>query len=402
MNAAKKAGLWLAYLLLVIPLQGVPTFAAIILNSSLSISGEYTDNLFFTEQDKKSDVATIVTPTFNIDFTSRNVVLNIEYSGSAVFYSQNPEADGYFQSLSFNIDFPGLNHQFRGLEVRIIERVSYSPELGAYSFGSQTLTFEERFNQVLLEGEGIQGKRTDTFRNFAGIVLSYSWSQNFVTTTSYTNILTRYAGPVPEDTDINVVAMDGTYRYQASSRTEWMARYGISSTIGEQENDLFHQMSVSVLHQVTRLVAVNGQIGVSLVEGESPAMLLGAGITKAYREGRLSLQYTSNVVVGLGVIEGLVRRHSVVGEATRSLGARTTSYIQVGYVSNQSFQVNRIDITSYTTQTGVTTQFLSWLHGNLSYTYLKQQAQGTFGQDGERNVVNISLTASAPPFRILN
>ncbi len=399
-----KKGLWvLFFLVFVVSFPVGLSQAAVILNSSLSISGEYTDNLFFSETDKKSDFSTIVSPAMKIDFTSRHVTLNVGYRGSAIFYSQNSQADGYFQSLAFDIDFPGLNRQIRGLKVKFIERVSFSPELNAYSFGDPNLTQEERFSQVLQEGEGIQGDRVDTFRNVAGVELSYSWTQNFETTATYTNVITRYSGSAIEDTEVNVTTLDGTYHYQVTSRTEWKARYGVAASFGDnQERDaLIHQVSVGVEHQVTRLLSVNGDIGVSFVEGESPEMLFEAGITKRYRKGILSLQYTSNVVAGLGVIQGAVRRESVVGEATRSIGEVTTSYLQVGYANNRSFEANRIDVSTYTVQTGVSTRLLSWLQGMISYSYLKQRDQGNFSENGVRNVINISLTASAPAMRLI-
>jgi hypothetical protein len=57
--------------------------------------------------------------------------------------------------------------------------------------------------------------------------------------------------------------------------------------------------------------------------------------------------------------------------------------------------------TTYTGSAGVTLRLLSWLTGGLSYSYLNQQSLGSVGEDGDRNTVMLTLTASAPTRRIV-
>ena len=368
---------------------------AVILTSSFSILERYNDNLFFSDQDKRSDFTTVLSPSLSIAITSKNATLTIGYHGSAQFHSQNPEADGYFQSLSFDIDLPILNRQIRGLEVNVTEKISYSPELPAYSFRSEETEtdVDERFDQVLLEGEGVQqAGRVNTFRNHAGISLRYPWSQNFSTSASYANVITRYSGGELEDTEVNNGSAEARYRYPMSLRTEWTSSYGY---------DLFHQINTGVSHRLTHLVSVSGSVGVSFIEGESPKTNLGAGISKRYKTGSLNLRYSSNLVTGLGVIRGVTRRQSVVGSATRVLGQRISSSVQLGYASNRSFEGNEVDVATYTARAGLYIRLLSWLNGSLNYAYLNQQSKGNLGEDGERNVVSFALTAVGPSWRII-
>lgn len=364
---------------------------------------------FFTEKDRKSDFTTVLSPALNLAFTSKNMTLSVGYRGSAQFYSEHPEADGYFQSLSFNIDLPILNRQIRGLEVKVFETASYSPELPAYSFGNDETDTEadERFNQVLLEGEGVQQSgRVDTFRNRAGISLRYPFWKNFSVHASYTNVITRYSGNEFDNTVVHVVDFGGDFSkslHWPTKRTEWTVSYDSSLAISDDDDDTdwVHRLNFGVQHLLSRLLTANGGLGIAFPEGESPQLTLSAGISKRYKTGDMNLRYTSNVATGIGVIRGLTRRQSVIGTATRALSQRISSFIQAGYVSNRSFEGNQVNVASYTAGTGLSMRLLSWLNGSLNYSYLNQQSEGNLGEDGERNVASITFTAVGPSWRMM-
>ncbi len=281
----KETVAWIVFFSLFLVGLGNEVNAAVILSPSFSISERYNDNLFFTETDRKSDFTTVISPALNLAFTSRNVHLTMGYRGSAEFHSKNPKADGYFQSLSFDIDLPALNRQIRGLEVSVTENISYSPELPAFSFGSREadIVIEERFDRVLLAGEGVQTGRVDTFRNRAGLSVRYAWSRNFNTTASYTSVITRYSGSDLEDNEVNTGSFDATYSDQTSPRTKWTSRYGLSIASSDnadsnRNEDLIQQIALEVAHRVTHFLSVSGDIGTSFVEGESPRLPFGASI----------------------------------------------------------------------------------------------------------------------------
>ncbi len=402
---------------------------AVIFTPSFSLAEQYNDNLFFSDQDKQADFATVLSPSLSMAVTSKNATLTIGYHGSAQFHSQHTEADGYFQSLSFDIDLPILNRQIRGLEVKVTEEISYSPELPGFSFGSggTGTDIDENFNQVLLEGEGVQQPgRVDTFRNLAGISLRYFWTKHFSTSSSYTNVITRYSGDELEDTTVHSSTAGARYDYHVSSRTVWTSNYGLSVATFGEGREMIHQINTGVVHRLsalvtvtgnaglssvedgfpgfdrlTQLIAVNGNTGALFVKGASPGANVAAGISKRYKRGRFNLQYDRNLVTGLGVIRGLTRRQSLIGNASHVLEERIESSVQVGYASNKSFEGNEVDVATYTAEASLIVRFFSWLDGTLSYTYLNQRSKGEQGRDGERNVVSFSLKAIGPSWRMI-
>jgi len=376
--------------------------AALIFGSSLSLSEAYNDNLFFTEQNRKSDFMTALSPAMSLAYTSRNVGLSVAYQGTAQFHSQNPEADGYFQSLSFNIDLPFLNRQIKGVEVRIEEQASYSPELPAFSFRGETEAERDaRFDRVLQQGEGIQRSgRVNTFRNLAGLTLSYDWTPRFDTSVTYRNIIIRYSGDDFEDSETNNASFNARYHDRFSSRTSWNARYGLSAGL-DGESDLLHSLNLGIEHQITHLLSASGSIGTSFVSGESPDLNLGAGLSKRYRGGSINLRYSRTAVRGLGVIRGVARRESLLLSAGRTLLERLSGSLQAVYVRNKSLDSNGVNAETYSASAGLSMRLLAWLNGSLSYAYLQQVSEGSLGEDASRNLVSFTLTAVGPSWRIM-
>jgi len=375
--------------------------AAVLLNSSISLAENYNSNLFFTAENQKSDFTTVLSPALDLSYTAKNVRISLGYQGSAQLHSKHSETDGYFQSLSFDIDLPFLNRQINGLEVQIKENVSYSPELPAFSFGEGGEEGTRSFDQVFLGGEGIQQSgRVNTFRNISGIILRYPWSQNFSTSGSYTNVITRYSGNDFEDSDINNVSSSAIYSSPLSSRTSWTLRYSVSSSL-DDTRDLVHQVSLAGKHQITHLVLASANIGVYFVDGQAPNLSSGASLSKRYKSGRLNMRYSDDVVRGLGVIQGANRRQSLILSASWAFLERVSTSIQFGYVKNKSFEGDSINVSAYTAEAGLSTRFLSWLSGSLRYSYLQQESDGNIGIDAERSFVSLSLTANSSPWRIM-
>jgi len=379
--------------------------AAIILNSSFSISEDYNDNLFFTAANKESDFTTTLSPFLSIGYTSKNVSATIGYQGSAQFHADNPTEDEYFQSLSIDLDLPILNRQSRGVTVQVTEDVSYSPELPGVSFHSEDDPpgLRRPGNVREQQGTGVQLNRTDTFENRAGLLVSYDWTERFNLASSYTNVITRYSGSALEDREAHQTTFDAVYRYPYSQRTEWTGQYGTNYTTSNNEQDkLQHSLLLGVTRHMTELVTASGTAGVSFVEEESPQYTLTTGITKRTQTGSLSLQYSNTISTGLGIVRSVTRDETVRGHIIQNLNDKLSSYLDASYTSKESLSGNEIDATTIAGGAGLSARFLKWLEGRLSYSYLKQDTESgtSLGEDGERNVYMITLTAIAPTWKI--
>ncbi len=388
---------------------------AVIFRSSLSVSGVYTDNLFFASVDKKPDFTSIVSPAFNLAFSSRDVIFSVGYKGLAQFQSQNPEADGYFQSLSINLDLPVLNRQIRGVKVTVTEDISFSPELPGFSFGADPAEAGKtnptqtagRTNQAGPGGQlsqGVQLARTDTFRNKAGITFEYPWTKRFASAASYTNIITRFSGSAFQDRDIHHVTGGGVYQYPYSGRTTWSGSANVavaSGDVADAKKAIIYNAELGATHKLSRLTTTAGKIGVAFPQGRSPNFIMSADISRLLKNGALSLRYVNRIATGLGIITSVTRRERIIGNVTQQLGKRSSLYIRAAYASTASLSGNEVSLSSVTAGSGVFVRLLEWLNGSINYSYFKQSSSGMLGRNGERHSVGFTLSAIAPPWRIL-
>lgn len=361
---------------------------AVNFGSSLSVSEGYNDNLFFTERNRVADSTTSIGPSLNLKYNSRNLALSGIYRGTAELHVRHPDANRYTQSASLSLGGPLLSGQAKGVEVRITEDVSYAPEIPAYSW-----------NGLGGGNAGIQLQRTDTLVNRAGMELEYTWSPLLKSTLSYLNTLARYRGSVLNDSVNHHAGMAG--KYQWSPRTQWTASYAASVTVFKQNDEVWvHRITLGTEHQIAPSLSSDMSIGAAFFHNESPRMTLGAGLSERYQSGRLSLRYDDNIATGLGLTTMPAVNQRVTGQATRALGPNASAYLRFAYGSNRSFNGEKLKISTYTAETGLDIRLLSWLSGNLGYSYLNQQSQTNLGQDGRRNQVILTLTAGSPSWKI--
>ncbi len=396
--------IWAILLLLVI---GFPfeINAAVILDSSFSLSENYNDNIFFSETNQDAGFVSTISPSLKLAYSSKNVSLSMRYTASAQFYSYSSAEDSLFHSLSFDLDIPFLNRRIKGVEVRVIEEMSFSPGLPAVALGGgeDQASLERRRELPQGTGQGIQLGKTDTFQNQAGILLLYDWSTRFTLTSSYINVITRFSGEQFEDRNAHQTKLGGVYRYDLSTRTAWTGSYGAAWTTGDGNDQLIHSLQTGLDHRLSKLVTVRGEVGVSFFEGESLEPTFSGEIFKRYQSGNMSLRYSRGVSTGLGVVRSVTRSQSIVGSASRRLSERIDSYLEANYSTNKSVSGNEVDLTILSGEVGMSVLLLEWLSAGFNYSHLRQDSNSVsvLGGDGERNVVSVTLTAVAPPWRII-
>ena len=77
-------------------------------------------------------------------------------------------------------------------------------------------------------------------------------------------------------------------------------------------------------------------------------------------------------------------------------------FIQFGYGRNRSLAGTTIALDTYQARGGVNITLLDWLTGVATYTYINQDSSGLFGQTAQSNQVFVGLSATAPPWKILD
>lgn len=401
----------LLYSFLFIFVLSGPLQAAIVVDSSLSVSESYDDNIFFENQNEKDDLVSAVSPALSVTYTGKNLNLSIGYRGRALFYAENADENDFFHTLSIDLDLPFLNRQIRGVEVQVIEEMSFSPELPGFSFigggDEKARARAQRLPQGA--GQGVQLQKTDTFQNQAGLSLSYDWTERFNTTGEYTNVITRFSDNQFEDREVNLSKFDALYRYPFSLSTTLTNTYDLAVTTGNGGEQVIHTLHFLLGHRMSPTFSATAGIGTAYIKNnKSPEPTFSASLEKLFQRGSLVIQYTNNIASGVGVIRRVTRREALVGNANYGLGEYTQVYVQGSYSSTQSLSdsdgIDEIDVISYTASAGISTQFLSWLTGRLNYSYLRQDARGnanTFGRGGERNLISVQFTASNPRWRII-
>ena len=106
--------------------------ARTLLNSSVSVGGIWVDNLFFTETDKVDSFGVTVGPQVNLNYTSPDLILGLTYFGVGQIFPDQTGANRYIQSASTFLDLPFLTKRIKGLEVRLIENITFTPSLDGF------------------------------------------------------------------------------------------------------------------------------------------------------------------------------------------------------------------------------------------------------------------------------
>lgn len=401
MNRAKWCftALWLAWVVIGF---SVETEAAMTLTPSLSVSEKHNDNLFFTETNIDGDSSTSISPSARLTYEGKYLTLSGRYQGKLEYFSSHRELNGYSQGASFDLNLPFLLHIAKGLDIRITEAIIYSPELPAFSF-------EEQPQET---NEGIQVPRTDTVRNRAGATISYIWTPKFSTALSYSNLIVGY----PTNPDLQEpIVHDSSLQigYKSSASTQWNLSYGLSITDYQTARNavsdvLIHRVTIGVGHQFSSTLSVNGNVGMarevptSPSEDELTSAIFDISFSRDYNSGRFTLGYSNSVGTGSGLTSSVTLSQRAFFRATETLDRSISVFAQMGFGRNTSIpDKSELFVFSYEVDTGVNLAIFSWLGSSLSYSYAFQDAKGSLGSTGERNTVMLTLTATAPEWRIM-
>ncbi|MCH6557729.1 MAG: hypothetical protein IH803_05880 [Nitrospirae bacterium] len=371
----------------------------------------------FTETNKEEDFGTFVSPRLKLTYESRAVVISGTYRGTAQFFVNNSQENAYAQHSNFSFDFPGLTKRYKGLELELIESFNFSPQLQAFSFagepgeaagiaGMGQTEESETAPEPRQSNQGLFTRRSDAFQNLAGFNLTYAWTRRISPSLSYRNRLLLFASEEFRDSVSHVV--NSGLGYQWTPRTQFRISYGATVTdfqAGDtsQPSDSFvsHRATIGARHQFSRTLAFSGDIGTSTTESET-RFIGNLRLNKTYTGGTASLRLDQFVGSGGGLAAAATLSQSVVGTIDHTLARRLSGFLLLGFARNESLTTDEIDILTYQATAGLRVRLLSWLNGNVSYSYINQESNGLLGAGAERNTVFIGLTAIALPWRIVN
>ncbi len=76
--------------------------------------------------------------------------------------------------------------------------------------------------------------------------------------------------------------------------------------------------------------------------------------------------------------------------------------LNVGLARSDPLNTDEIDILSLQVGATLQVQFLRWLAGSATYSYVNQNSDGPSGEDAQRNTLLIGLSAIALPWKIMD
>jgi hypothetical protein len=414
--------------------------AALTLSSSFNVTQTYTDNLFFNDNNKKSDFGTAFGPNFGLQYDNPDIVIGGIYSGRFIALVENFDESRYVQNANIILDLPFLDKQYKGLTVTIDESMNFTPQLDAFAFTGAQNALTPANNQDLRQqaGQGTGGsqqgtggsqgvftRRTNSFFNNAGLTLTYAWLPSISPSLNYTNQYRTFSSNNLQDSLTHSVTL--TLPYQVSTRTTVFASHTYRQTnyIGSNSNGsadkfLSHSPQVGISYSFTPLVTGSISAGASANKTKGGTQSAGsttgqnnlsdkwqtnaigsASINKTYQKGSIGLNFNSTIGGGGGVTSQASRSRVLTGNINHQLSQRMNAFGSIGYAQNKSTTGNSLDVDTIIIQTGLGYVFTPWLSGNLNYSHIDQNSKSSVGRDVQVNQVFLGLTAIADPWVLM-
>lgn len=381
--------------------------AQLTVNSALSVSERYNNNLYLSQTDPIGDLTTVVSPRVDLTLDQRSFQGVLRYQASGEWYHQRSEQNRLSHLAELEAGFKGLERLIRGLDVRLTASYSLAGELPGTSLSGQPV----------LE-TGVLLPQTDTTAWSGTMTAGYSWTRRVETRLAYAFRGTRFeafnlvaAGDVvgttpallvnPYNSAIHDVTLELRYRLsQATTLTlnpGWTAvRVDPVETTPPTPTDTLvtGRLTVGAEYTSGPTFTFNGRIGVLMIEDDQTRLALDVGLQRSWTRGSLSLSAGQGSGAGGGVTGTPSVTRWLGADVSQSLGIKTQASFGLDFARNASLTIR---VVTYGANAGLSRELVRWLTGRLDYTYLVQRSDGV-ALDGERHVVTVTLMATAPPW----
>lgn len=419
-----------------------PSHAVLDLTASLSVSEQYTDNLFFTFANKQDDFGTFVTPRFTLTFRNKYIELGGTYAANGRFYVNNTQANTFANGTNFNIDLPFLNRISKRLHVRINESLNFTPEqpgfsgnssrflrggggstgfggggagaaaAGAGGAGVGGLGSIGGLAGNSLNNGGIFTRRTSSIQNRGRIGVIYHFNPRWDGNIQYSNTLRRFSSSQLQDSITH--AIQPGLSFQFSDTTSLSADYRLRFTEFSGNNNsssnpqapggggssTSQSLNFGVDHQWQPTIPIQVSVGATVSKtrvGTTRLNFTGGGsIYKLVPDGEIGLRVNQQIGSGGGVAASTTIRQRVVLTASKSFTRLINGFLQFGYSRNRSLAGRAIATDTYQFRGGVNYMLLEWLSAGVTYSYRNQDSSGQFGRTAQSNSIFLGLTAITP------
>lgn len=353
---------------------------------SISLKGEYTDNLMFSSTNPLETFVGTITPALDLGYRSERLDSGLKLTWNGLIYSNAEELNA-------------LEQKYAGrLKYRLLPGLSLSTD-AAYAHES----------------------RPDREIESTGLATSYrSHRQTYGLGADYTlNELTTITGSYGYDQiDYSTGRLASSRTHQANLILTRNLEQQLSSTsgrliLGYSHSDYqtqtmdSHTLAVGLSRQLHELWNLSGELGVRYTAADFSSggsrdnwgwiANLSLGYQDEMNSG--SLTFSRSVQSALGRV-GATERTSVTGRASRRFNYELSGNLSLGYHLNQSdniFSSDTIDEDTVVVNPSVTYAFNRDLNleGGYRYTFV---ANNTTSSDASKHSIWVGLTSRFPLF----
>lgn len=371
------------------------TFGApLSLQSSVSTSFSYDDNIYLSRTSPVGDLATTLSPRVDLVFDQQAIQGSLRYQATGEWYQQRRTENRLSHQAEADVSLKALQRLTRGGDVRVTGSYSRAGQLPGTSLGDTPI---EPGGEVLLP-------RMETTQGRGGVTGAYAWTRRLESRLAYTFTSTTYDSRDARDSVTHDATVPLRYRLSRSTTITlspgWSAiRVDPAAGAPAADTRVTTRLSAGAEYAAGSTWTSRGQVGVTIVEDDQRRLVLDGDLQRRVKQGQVAFSGGQEIGAGGGVTEtaSLVQRLGM--NVSQALGAKTQMSLRLDYSRNVSLptgsSVSPTRIQTYTASLGAGYQLLRWLTGRVGYSYLVQDSIG-IAVDGKRHVVTVAFTANVP------
>jgi polysaccharide biosynthesis protein VpsM len=379
----------------------------------LSVAGYYTDNVFYTQNNKKSDFALIISPGIwlavpriyeklvNIETT------NISPGGFSSSKSSQETFKRYQLYLFYNADFErfskfssanAVSHKVQGLLQYNLKNGLSLELMDQYTISQDT------------RGTGITNELDKYTNNLANITLSYDISHRVKVRADYSNFLVDYTAARNNFRDRSDNAVSGYIFYKIRPKTSLFAQYelvDIAYKIDDWQNSKEHHLFGGIQWNITAKSKGNVKAGYGTKEFTDLTLKKASDFVM---EAQVDYSFTPKTSINLNASRRTTETNvagtdyvlsnqitlgymqKLTGKITGDINLTYSRDDHKGKVTNDKQTGNLID-KYYKAAFALRYKFKAWLHVDLGYIFDKRVSN--FSEfDYRANIFFLRLTGA--------
>lgn len=245
---------------------------------------------------------------------------------------------------------------------------------------------------------GIITRRSESYRNSAGISISIQPTDLFSVILGYNNQLTEYKNASFFDSRTDEFSSSFNYKLYYRDTFSIGYRHRINTVEGENLAKT-HTIFVGGTHQASEELTVSASGGLTIInvgERTEEDAYISFNLAKTFKNASLNIGYRADVATSVWSRE-VILNQGINLSLSNNITNKFNTTISGGYATSKSLSLGYVDVVSYNARLSLGYTFSPRVSGGIVYSFSGQEAAsggGTRGDDVNRNVVEATLTIS--------